>query len=872
MKVLMINKFLYPNGGSETYIFKIGDYLKSIGHEVQYFGMEHEGRCVGNEAGAYTSDMDFHGGSALSKLTYPVKTIYSAEARKKIRLVLDDFQPDVCHLNNFNYQLTPSVILEIEKWKRESGRACRIIFTAHDYQLICPNHMLMNPNSGTICEKCIGRHFSNCLSSKCIHGSTAKSAVGMMEAEIWNHTNVYSKIDTFICCSEFMKSRMDTNPKFAGKTIALHNFIDRLDTDGMADDSALSKDLPEKYVLYFGRFSEEKGIKTLLKAVRRLPDVQFVFAGTGPLQDETLSVPNIMNVGFQTGKALSDLISGARFSVYPSEWYENCPFSVMESQMCGTPVLASRIGGIPELIKENETGELFEAGSTAELTAKINRLWEDDSLIDRYTENCRHVCFDSTAEYCDKLLRIYMGEPVLQSGDVKTNIQKEGGSAMADTDKKALIDKISKKIPGGEKASALLDRVSGGEKTAVKKLNGTVIVTYRCNARCNMCNRYKKPSRVEEEISIETIKKLPPMYFTNITGGEPFIRTDLKDIVRELRKKSDRIVISTNGFFTDRIIDLCKEFPDIGIRISIEGLEETNNAIRGLPDGFNRGYTTLKKLRKMGMKDVGFGMTVQDANCMDLVRLYRISNRLGMEFATASLHNSFYFVEAKNIIHDRPKVAKQFERLVNELLNSNSPKKWFRAYFNHGLINYIYGQKRLLPCDMSFDTFFIDPYGDVMPCNGTKDKEVMGNLNEQTWDELWNSPEAEIVRKKVRNCDRDCWMIGSVSPAMHRYIWKPALWVIRHKFLRFFRKKKYSMYELKVVRDYRDGKLTKEDLDKCSTCDMCAVINDGLSETSKQQLVGRSGEDIVDADIASQMSGSGTAERSRTMMNRFEMR
>jgi sulfatase maturation enzyme AslB (radical SAM superfamily) len=135
-----------------------------------------------------------------------------------------------------------------------------------------------------------------------------------------------------------------------------------------------------------------------------------------------------------------------------------------------------------------------------------------------------------------------------------------------------------------------------------------------------------------------------------------------------------------------------------------------------------------------------------------------------MEFATASLHNSFYFVEAKNIIHDRPMVAKNFENLINKLLRSNSPKKWFRAYFNHGLINYIYGQKRLLPCDMSFDTFFIDPYGDVMPCNGTKDKEVMGNLNSQTWDELWNSPEAEKVRNKVRCCDRDCWMIGSVSP------------------------------------------------------------------------------------------------------------
>ena len=235
-----------------------------------------------------------------------------------------------------------------------------------------------------------------------------------------------------------------------------------------------------------------------------------------------------------------------------------------------------------------------------------------------------------------------------------------------------------------------------------KKLNGTVIVTYRCNARCSMCNRYKAPSKPEEEISIETIKKLPKMYFTNITGGEPFIRTDLKDIVRELYKKSDRIVISTNGFFTDRIVDLCKEFPQIGIRISIEGLEQTNNEIRGLQNGYQRGYGTLKKLREMGMKDVGFGMTVQDKNAPDLVPLYKISNEMGMEFATASLHNSFYFVEAKNIIfnvqafprrwgmemfpriiayfveakniHDRPMAVKNFTSV-----RSNSPKKWFRS-------------------------------------------------------------------------------------------------------------------------------------------------------------------------------------------------
>ena len=162
-------------------------------------------------------------------------------------------------------------------------------------------------------------------------------------------------------------------------------------------------------------------------------------------------------------------------------------------------------------------------------------------------------------------------------------------------------------------------------------------------------------------------------------------------------------------------------------------------------------------------------------------------------------------------------VAQNLERLVNELLRSNSPKKWFRAYFNHGLINYIYGQKRLLPCDMSFDTFFIDPYGDVMPCNGTREKLVMGNLNSQSWDELWNSEQAECIRREVRNCSRNCWMIGSVSPAMHKYIWIPAWWVLKHKFLSFG--KPYSMEEIPAVGAHRRGLISKETLDLLSTCE-----------------------------------------------------
>ena len=151
--------------------------------------------------------------------TYPIKTIYSKEARVQLRKVLDDFKPDVCHLNNFNYQLTPSIILEIVKWRKETGRDCKIIFTAHDYQLICPNHMLNNPNTHQNCEKCLGGHFVNCMKGKCIHGSTAKSAIGMMEAEFWKWKGTYKYIDTMICCSEFMKSKMDRARKTSCCTV-----------------------------------------------------------------------------------------------------------------------------------------------------------------------------------------------------------------------------------------------------------------------------------------------------------------------------------------------------------------------------------------------------------------------------------------------------------------------------------------------------------------------------------------------------------------------------------------------------------------------------------------------------------------------------
>jgi Fe-coproporphyrin III synthase len=231
-------------------------------------------------------------------------------------------------------------------------------------------------------------------------------------------------------------------------------------------------------------------------------------------------------------------------------------------------------------------------------------------------------------------------------------------------------------------------------------LHGSIIVTYRCNARCNMCDVWQYPTSPADEIGLDIIRGLPEMFFVNVTGGEPFVRQDLPEIVAELRKKAGRIVISTNGFFTERIIELCKRFPDLGIRISIEGLEESNDRIRGIPEGYRRTQETLKKLQEMGMKDIGFAMTVQDLNYRDLVTLYEMAKELDYEFATATVHNSHYFHKLDNTIENKEAVIAEIEKLTRELLKSRKVKEWFRGYFNYGLINYIRGNPRFLPCEM----------------------------------------------------------------------------------------------------------------------------------------------------------------------------
>jgi len=310
----------------------------------------------------------------------------------------------------------------------------------------------------------------------------------------------------------------------------------------------------------------------------------------------------------------------------------------------------------------------------------------------------------------------------------------------------------------------------------------SIIVTYRCNARCHMCNTWQFPSKKDEEIGIDVYEKLPFMKTVNVTGGEPFLREDLEDIINVLRKKTNRLVISSNGFFTEKILSLFRKRKDIGIRISIEGLPKSNDELRGIKDGFDRGIRTLIELHHMGVKDIGFGITISDRNAKDMIELYHLSKMMGLEFATAAIHNSFYFHKFDNNFQNPEVAIEELKKLIDELLKSRKIKDWFRAYFNYGLINYIKGRPRLLPCEMGYDSFFLDPRGEIFPCNVME--ESMGNLKEKSFDELWNSDKAKEIREKVKMCSNNCWMIGSVSQQMRKHISNIGIWILNHKFLK----------------------------------------------------------------------------------------
>lgn len=373
MKILIANKFYYPRGGDCIYAIGLEKLLKDAGHEVAFFAMDYPENLDSPWKQYWPSEVSFSPKKPLQFLHAFARPFGDKETKQKFTDLLDVFKPDVVHLNNIHTQLSP-VIAEIAH-----ARGIKVVWTLHDYKLLCPAYTCYN--CGIICEKCIGGDKRHCFDNRCLKGSIVASYIAKKEAELWTKARLEKCVDLFICPSHFMKEKMEVGGFSAHKLVVLSNFVNMEKLQG-------DLSVKENYYCYVGRLSEEKGIRTLLKVSSILP-YELKVLGTGPLEDELRAqyarCKNIEFLGHCDWTTCKKVIASSKFSVLPSEWYENNPLSVIESICLGTPVLGANIGGIPELIESGKTGTLFVNGSFDELEKNIQEMFKKKYCFDRFS-------------------------------------------------------------------------------------------------------------------------------------------------------------------------------------------------------------------------------------------------------------------------------------------------------------------------------------------------------------------------------------------------------------------------------------------------------------------------------------------------------
>lgn len=360
MKILMVNKFYYIKGGSETYYFALKKLLEQHGHEVIDFSMQDERNFPSNYAEYFVRNINYNGGSVKDKLCAAKDIIYSSEAKRKFEKLVIDTKPDIVHLHIFQHQLSPSILDVIKKY------CIPTVYTAHDLKMLCLNYQMMH--HGQICEDCKGGKYYNCARHRCVKESFAKSMINVIEGYVHRLRKSYDAIDAIIAPSEFYRKKFIQFGVEENRVYHIPNFLDS-DCPNVKE----RKD-KEQYYLYFGRLSKEKGVDTLLDAFRSI-NAKLYIVGTGPLEEEIIQrvknerMYNVHVLGFKLGQELTDIVGNAKAIILPSEWYENGPYSVIESLQLGRPIIGADIGGISELVKEN--GFLFESGNADALKKAI---------------------------------------------------------------------------------------------------------------------------------------------------------------------------------------------------------------------------------------------------------------------------------------------------------------------------------------------------------------------------------------------------------------------------------------------------------------------------------------------------------------------
>jgi glycosyltransferase involved in cell wall biosynthesis len=370
MKILSVNKFYHVYGGADRHFFELNEVYRQAGHQVIPFAMHHPRNYPSEYDQYFVSYINFWDDPGWQdRIRAPGRVLYSGEARRKIRRLIEDTQPDIAHVHLIYHQISPSILPVI----KEHG--IPIVQTLQDYKPICSTYSMVS--QGKVCERCRGGRFYQGAFQRCNHGSLSASLLNSVEMYLHHALGWYDLPDVYVAPSDFLRRKMIEFGMPSDRLVHIPNFVntDTFTYSGTCDD----------YFLYAGRLVPIKGVGTLLRAMGyvRSRNVRLVIVGTGPQQPELesltaqLCLQNVEFVGYQSGDQLRALMANAMFSILPSEWYENCPISVLETMAIGKPTIGAGIGGIPELIDHGADGLLFESGNAEDLAEKIESLVAD---------------------------------------------------------------------------------------------------------------------------------------------------------------------------------------------------------------------------------------------------------------------------------------------------------------------------------------------------------------------------------------------------------------------------------------------------------------------------------------------------------------
>lgn len=395
MRILLVNKFHYLRGGSEKYYFELAKLLKDHGHTVAFFSMKNENNIKTGDREYFVDEIDMNTGSKFEALN----VIYSKKNKALMEKALEEFKPDIVHINNFQRQLSASIIDAVKE------KNIPLIMTAHDLNSICPASIMLY--NGEVCEDCITKGYTSCIKKKCIKNSMLKSVLGYIEKKYYDLHKIFCKVDCIISPSEFNKNQLLKGKLKCNDITVIHNFVNETKkTDYTLGDCAF----------YFGRLSREKGILNLIEAINNIPGARLIIAGDGPERENIQAYikehkleNRITLLGYLNQNDIRENIRKCRFVTVPSICFENCPYSILETMEIGKPIIGSKIGGIPELVKDDVNGYTYAYDSVDDLTDKLKILFENNEKVNEFSNNSKRLYKEnySAEAYYNKLMTVY---------------------------------------------------------------------------------------------------------------------------------------------------------------------------------------------------------------------------------------------------------------------------------------------------------------------------------------------------------------------------------------------------------------------------------------------------------------------------------